>query len=550
MNIVQKIKDIAQKHPYQKAVIFPQGQDSRGRALYSHYTYKKLDQESDFLAAQLLNLGIKPGTKTIMFVKASLEFSLITFALFKIGAIPILIDPGMGRKNLLNAIKSAKPDAMIAVPEIFLAKLIFRNKFSSIKISVSTGSFRIPGTFNLNRLLPPSNWNEPCPFPVYEPKAKDTAAILFTSGGTGTPKGVIYTHDMFLYQAEAIKNMFSLDRHDKDLAGFPLFSMLTMAIGVSSYIPDMNPSRPATANPRKLVQNIIDHGITTVNGSPAIWEKVALYCREKQIQLPSVRSVMMYGAPVRDHIHELFKEVIPNGKTYSPYGATECLPISCMSGDEFLQTMNQYDYKSLGICVGQVLDGLEVNILKENDGQQLCEALEIGEIVVSGPQVSQSYLDNKSANARSKFRDEDGKLWHRMGDMGFKDHNGLLWFSGRKAHKVDAKNNECFYSVPVEYVFNQHKSVKRTALIAIRDEHNRAKPALAVERIDKKTKLASEDDQQFLAELRQLGQENPSSANISDFFLHANFPVDPRHNIKIDRLALSKFFTSVSENDS
>jgi acyl-CoA synthetase (AMP-forming)/AMP-acid ligase II len=130
----------------------------------------------------------------------------------------------------------------------------------------------------------------------------------------------------------------------------------------------------------------------------------------------------------------------------------------------------------------------------------------------------------------------DGKLWHRMGDIGYFDHLGFLWFLGRKTHLVIVDENTVHYPIRVEAIFNQHASVKRSALVKL-THGERIFPGIVIERKDGGTDLSAH----FLQELESLAQSSSHTAMIKHFFLYDHFPVDVRHNIKIDRVKLSQW---------
>ena len=533
MNIAERIVRTSKRIPDKKSVVFSERQ-SDGSYHYPFYTFKQFEERSNQFAHKLTEAGIRPGMRTLLFVKPCLDFSIITFALFKIGAVPVLIDPGMGIKNLLLSIKQVKPEAMVSIGLIHWIRRLKPSSFENVKVKVSLDKVG----FSTNYIYEGLDKADKS-FPVYPAKDEDYSAILFTSGGTGIPKGVLYTHGILNAQTDALQKMFSLDETQSDLPGFPLFALFTLAMGMTSVVPDMDPTKPANCDPAKLVQNIQDNHITFVAGSPSIWEKVGKYCLAHKIKLPSIKQVVMFGAPVRSEIHEMYKKILGNGDTYTPYGATESLPISLISGSEILGSKSEKTKRGDGTCIGMAVPGIEIKIIKATDIPE-AELLElgpedIGEIVVSGLQVTPAYFEMPLENEKAKII-ENGKIWHRVGDIGYLDRDQNLWFLGRKTHRVKVDDTTTHYSIRVEAIFNQHPVIKRTALIQIfRDGH--ITPALVVERLDGNTKLTGA----FKGELEALARSSFHTQMIQDFYLHSSFPVDVRHNIKIDRLKLSKW---------
>ena len=150
MNISDKLEKIIFQFPDKKAVIFPKCKN--GIYSYSHITFSELDGFIHQYAAALKEEGFRRGDKTLLFVRPSLQFHAIVFALFKIGVVPVLIDPGMGRKNLLQAIEDVQPEGLVAEREVHLMKFFFNSSFSSIAKSASTNFFFGLGGLNLNTI--------------------------------------------------------------------------------------------------------------------------------------------------------------------------------------------------------------------------------------------------------------------------------------------------------------------------------------------------------------------------------------------------------------
>ncbi len=541
MNIAGRLEICAKNHPDKKAVVFPEHNKGLNYS-YSHLTFKELQSLTDHYANKLQQVGFKKGDRTLLFIRPSLDFPALVFALFKMGIIPVLIDPGMGKDNLLKAITKVQPQGLIAVNEVHIARLIFREPFKNIKHFVTSGKLRWGKMHRLCDLK--ADWDPAAEssIQIEDIDEEELAAILFTSGGTGIPKGVEYTHKIFSTQTDQLQQIYNLTENDVDLPGFPLFSLFTIAMGMTSCIPDMNPAKPSSANPAKLVQNIIDHKATFAAGSPSIWIKVANYCIQNKITLPSLKYLVMFGAPIPWMLHQQFKKILSHGTTFTPYGATESLPVANISGEFLLQNTVTKTKEGKGTCVGKPLDQLEFKIIEAHDEiishigkAKVLPVGTIGEIIVSGNVVTKKYYSNPLETLKAKIYDEDGKIWHRMGDMGYLDDEGLLWFCGRKSHRV-VQSSHTSYSITCEAIVNNHPEVYRCALIG-----NKRKLALVIERKDKKI-LTGFKREQFEEELISMCKQYPHTQRIETFFFHKNFPVDVRHNIKIDRLALRDQF--------
>ncbi len=435
---------------------------------------------------------------------------------------------------------------MIAEPIVYGVRLLKRSSFTSIKAFYCNCQYSWGTIQPISSLISNKQENTPS----QQLAADELAAILFTSGGTGRPKGVEYTHRIFSTQTALLKQLFSLKPTDIDIPGFPLFSLFAINMGMTSCPPPMNPSKPAHANAKKLVDWIIRHQGTFVAGSPAIWEKVADYCLKTKQQLPSIRYLVMFGAPVSIGLHQKFSSILTHGTTYTPYGATECLPVSCISGKAVLSETAVLSQQGHGTCVGEVVPSVEVKIIRPSKDAipdlreaEILENGSIGEIIVSGPIVTARYFQSAKETARTKiYQPTDSgaiKLWHRIGDMGYLDRDKRLWFCGRVSHAINI-NGQDHYSIPCEAIFNQHPEVKRSALIELNCKKQQCL-GIVIERKDKKI-LKGKRKIQFESELTILAKSFPHTSSIDSFFYAKTFPVDVRHNIKIDRLKLRDIY--------
>ncbi|MCB9061609.1 MAG: AMP-binding protein [Halobacteriovoraceae bacterium] len=536
MNVAQPFTEAAFKNPHKKAVIQPVKRTFRNSYHYKSLSFDELEALCNSYAIQFEKYGLKKGMKTLLFIKPCLEFPAMVFALFKIGVVPILIDPGMGKKNLLKAIVETTPDAMIAEPIIHYLSKFHKGVFKKIDIKITHKSAPFAGAYKLSNHIPTTKQF----YPPLKMNQFDLAAILFTSGGTGKPKGVEYTHEVFITQIKILKDLFKLNENEIDLPGFPLFALFTLSIGMTSVIPDMDPSKPSKANPKKLVRNIIDQKASFLAGSPAIWKNVAKYCLKEKIILPSVKYLVMFGAPIPNSLHRDFCQILPHGDTYTPYGATESLPITNISGSEILRDTAKLTADGKGTCVGRAAPFTEIKIIEisyeaiENlKDAKVLSTNEIGEIIVSGPVVTKSYYQNELANKLSKIYD-CGKIWHRIGDLGYLDESDRLWFYGRKAHAFTISNRP-YFTIPCETIANNHPSVQKSALVKLKKNQTDI-AALIIE-----TSSLTNKTDRLIDEVKEILKHNKTTDQIDEVYFYPKFPVDVRHNIKIDRPKLAEY---------
>ncbi|NTV64864.1 MAG: AMP-binding protein [Oscillochloris sp.] len=545
-NIARYLPRMAAERPNQVAVVAGDGRDRAGKGIYRRLSFAELDQASDRYAWGLAGVGIGRGVRVLLLVPAGLPLISLTFALFKVGAVPIMIDPAMGRRNLAQCIEECAPDAMIGIPAAHLARQIFRRAFRTVRRSVLVGSRYLPlGDVNLEALSLPLR----TPFPAERVAADDLAAILFTTGSTGVPKGVLYEYGMFDSQIRQLYQLYQIAPGEVEMPAFPLFALFNVALGVTSAIPPIDPTRPAACDPAAVIAFMQDQQVTSTFGSPAIWEKVTAYAVERGVTLPHLRRVLMAGAPVPPHIHTRFRHILaPAADTHTPYGATEALPIASASGREVLAALAERDDPTAGTCIGRPAPEVTLRIIGISDepiatwDDSLClPPYAVGEICVKGPSVTKAYVNRPHSTAQAKIH-EGSVIWHRMGDLGYLDAQGRLWFYGRKTHRVETASGP-LYTEPVELLFNQHPAVFRSALVGLAQAAGGGRQAVEpVVLVELKKGLApktAHEHERLLAELRELGAAHPMTAGIARFMIHPAFPVDIRHNAKIFREQLA-----------
>lgn len=503
---------------------------------YLTLSFAELDAEVDAWCARFRSRGIIRGMRTLVMVRQGLPLIAAVFALFKIGAVPIVIDPGMSRESFLRCVARARPRALVGILSARLLSRIFRSAFASVKIRVGASSSLTARLTKKNAARASRRAEAATCYAA----ATDLAAVLFTSGSTGAPKGVCYEHGMFDAQVNLIRETYSIAPGEIDLPLLPIFALFNPALGMTTIVPEIDPRRPAEMDPAKIAQAIIQENVTNSFGSPTLWKKIGDHCLAHNLALPSLRRVLCAGAPVPAALWRDAPSFLPNGELYSPYGATEALPVSSISGDE-IEVL-----RGLGACVGKPVPGVEVRIITLSDERiaTMADTQElprggIGEIIVRGPNVTKTYDDLPPATTAAKIAFAGNfvtaGIWHRMGDCGYFDAEQRLWFCGRKAERVETRT-EILYTEPSEQVFRQHPRIGRCALIGL-GVRGRQQPAIVVEAKPKN----SADAQVWVQELRALALQHAHTAMIKTFFFHPKFPVDVRHNAKIHRLALAQW---------
>jgi len=531
-NIASSLERWADEKPDSPAII----EVSSGK----QKTFKELESESSLLASGLVQYGMKPGNRVLLMIPYGIDFVILAFAMFKAGLVSVLIDPGLGKINLLKCIKQIQPQGMIAISLAHAIRKLIPTIFKSIEHNVTVGKRWFWGGITLKQL----QGSRQMGFKLASMDEEDAAAILFTSGSTGPAKGVLYTHGIFNHQVRVLQEQFNIQNDEIDLPTFPLFGLFNSGLGVTSIIPEMDATRPAHVEPNNIIGPINDFKISSSFGSPALWDTVSQFCRNKNIQLPTLKRIIMAGAPVSGKLIKRFENIVTDEcKIHTPYGATEALPVSLIDRQEILEQTWQFSNKGEGICVGRAIPKVEIRIIAISDHPILKweEAIQltpntVGEIVIKAPWATRTYYNREDLTKLAKIKDGNS-FWHRMGDVGRLDEKNRLWFYGRKNQRV-VTDIKTLYTIPCEAIFNQHPEVKRSALVGI-GARNKQEPVIVIEPKNPKRLKSSVVLNKFKEELLELGTRTTLTQPIKKILFYPKFPVDVRHNAKIYREKLS-----------
>ncbi len=535
-NIAYALEGLARTQAETLAVVMPKGRDASGKRTYETLTYAQLDARSTQYAKALVAYGIAPGTRTALMVRPSPDFFALTFGLLKAGIVPVMIDPGLGRTQLKACLAEAAPEAFIGIPVAHAARIALGWARGSVKRLVTVGRRWFWGGTTTEALLKVDTSTVILP----PTRADDVAAILFTSGSTGIAKGVVYEHGHFVAQVEMIRASCGIGPGETDLPTFPMFALFDPALGMTTIIPEMDFTRPARVDPAMLAELVDDWQVTNVFGSPALLTTVAREAKASGRKWKTVRRVLSAGAPVPVATLEGMRAVLPEGApVLTPYGATECLPVANIRSDEILSETRHLTDAGHGVCVGRIAPPNDVRIIAITDApiadwsevRELPPG-EVGEITVLGPTTTKAYFSRESATRAAKVQ-RSGRTVHRMGDVGYFDAQGRLWYCGRKSHRVELEGRTLF-TAPVEELLNTHPAVFRTALVGVvRGGEKRA--VICVER----EPAATISDDALFDELRALASRHEVTRGLDTFLVHPGFPVDIRHNAKIGRETLA-----------
>jgi len=540
-NILDRLRVTATAAPERPALVFPVGRGSGAATRFETWTYQHVDRVSDAYARGFRSVGITKGTRAVVMLKPGPDLFAVVLALFKLGAVPVIVDPGMGPKRMLHCYETVGAEAFIGVPLAHLVRIARPRAFRSVKVLITVGGPRFWGGHSLRAIAEPSA--DPLPLtPVAE---DDTQVINFTTGSTGPARGVEYTQAGVDAMVETLRSLY--DAHD-DVVSFitlPLFALLDMLLGSTTVLAPMNPTKPASIDAKRLVAVIARFRCTHMFGSPALLNRLGIDAEAAGLSMPSLRVVMSGGAPVMPRIIEQFRRVLaPEARVLATYGATEALPMASSESREFLGQPRAETAAGGGTFLGRPVDGLTFRIVPITDMPMPTAPEEaavtpgaVGELAVRGGLVSPRYHADPANDALAKMK-EGEHLWHRTGDLGRRDAAGRLWFAGRKSDRISTPTGTLF-TAECEGIFNEHPDVGRSALVGVGPPGS-ARPVICIE---PRTALDSASLARIEDQLRALAQAHARTREIDTFLFHPGFPVDLRHNAKIGRDLLAAWAT-------
>jgi len=526
------------RQPSNVALAAAHGRGKDGEPQFRTRSFLELKERVHGYAQAFADQGLQPGDRAGVFITDGIEFVTVVYALQRLGAVPVLIDPGMGVPNMRACIREQKMRALIGVKKAHVLRLVFGKDFADVKVKVVTDAGWFFGAKGLDKLY---QKNAGVEFKAHTPKPGEPATIVYTSGSTGVPKGVVYTHAMMGGQVNGVREVGGFEPGEAHVACFPGFALYAVACGMTVVFPEMDFTKPAKADPSRIIEAMDKFEAHSAFASPALWETFSRAVVEHQHEFPRMRAFFASGAAVQPALLERLLPSIPNGNMYTPYGATESLPVAYIGGRQILEETAAQTAEGKGTCVGKIAPEMEVRIIRitdepiaEMNDDLLLPPGEIGELAVKGLVVTEVYDQRPEHTAKAKMKDADGNVWHRMGDVGTVDAHNQLWFCGRKTHRVECQVDgatKVLHSVPCEAIFERHDDVFRAALTWVGDKPHQT-PVMCVE-------LHGDAKANLVDELKAEAAKFEHTACIEHILVHPKFPVDRRHNAKIEREKLS-----------
>jgi acyl-coenzyme A synthetase/AMP-(fatty) acid ligase/pimeloyl-ACP methyl ester carboxylesterase len=481
-------------------------------------SFAELEQGVQRVAAGLQADGVRPGDRVALLIPPGIDLTVAVYACWRVGAVIVVADAGLGISGLAHALRSAGPQHVLGIDRALVAARLWR----------------VPG-----RRLPVRRLREYAgrdgSLQARSPHPDEEAAVLFTSGATGPAKGVVYTLAQLSAQIEAVRSTYRLTEADRLVAAFAPFALYGPALGVGAVVPDMTVTAPGTLTAAALADAADAIDATVVFASPAALRNVVATAaglgQSHWAALGRVRLVMSAGAPVPARLLRQVGRLLPNAALHTPYGMTEALPVADISLPQIEQAG-----PGNGVCVGRPRPGVEVRLspldrLGRAEGALTAEPGVTGEICVAAAHVKSRYDRlwlTESASARNPG-------WHRTGDVGHLDQAGRLWVEGRLVHVVSAPDGPVT-PVGVEQAIEARDEVTMAAVVGVGPVGTQQVVAVVVPAVGQRASgpLAPPT---LAASVRAAAAPIPLAAVLT----LRRLPTDIRHASKIDRAAVARW---------
>jgi acyl-CoA synthetase (AMP-forming)/AMP-acid ligase II len=514
-NITDLFFAAAEKHPDNIAIIYKKGQ----------LTYKELAQQVKAAAGHFRSKGISAGDRVLIFVPMSIELYKTVLALLYMGATAVFLDEWVSIKRMEACCRIADCKAFIGDWKIRVLGNLLSKEIRNIPVKLSAAMDLSPC---------PSPWERgifSCEEGL-ECASNDihsTALITFTTGSTGTPKAAKRTHHFLFEQFKALIEKIDPQPGDVDMPVLPIVLLLNLGTGATSVIADHKASKPHTLQPAKIIAQVKKHKVNRLTSSPFFIKEVSKYIIQNNIDTSNFTKLFTGGAPVFPNEAELYAKAFPDAKFEVVYGSTEAEPISGIDVKELVK--EKENVLSKGLKVGNIYHRAEVRIIPISDAALTYSEDELhnvslaayqpGEIIVSGHHVLREYFNNEDALKRNKIFAGD-KVWHRTGDAGYLDENGVLYLTGRCNMMIAAESG---YLSPFLFE-NFFQTIEGVSMGTIMKVKNKLRAVIELE--DKSSKAFVKN------------KISKSAVNFDEIIFIKKMPRDPRHNSKIDYAKLKE----------
>jgi olefin beta-lactone synthetase len=492
-------------------------------------SFASLHERVAALAGGLNRVGIQPGDRVGLLIRPGLDLTTVVYACWQAGASIVVADAGLGLRRLGDALRSADPDWLIGIPAGLAAASALGVPGRRIVVG------RAPKVGRIEHSLAELIGGQPAPDRESPDEAE--AAVLFTSGATGPPKGVVYRHRQLRAQLDLVRTICQVTDQDRLVAAFAPFALYGPALGIAAAVPDMDVTRPASLTASGLAKAADAVGATLVFASPAALRNVAATAgslnAEQRRALDGIRLVLSTGAPVSPALLRKVQAVLPRAELHTPYGMTEALPIADISLAE-IESVGPGN----GVCVGLPLAGVRVTVSPLDPwgaatGELTSEAGITGEVCVAAAHVKDRY-DQLWATEQASSRNAG---WHRTGDVGHLDDQGRLWIEGRLVHVVTTAEGPVT-PVAIEHRVEVRDEVEAAAVVGVGPVGAQQVVVVMVPSARRAPGVLA--DPPLAAAVRSV-----AGVPVAAVLVVKQLPTDIRHQSKIDRQRLARWAEDV-----
>lgn len=524
---------------------------------------RDLSERVETMARALYARGVRRGQRVAVLIPPGIDLNTVVYAVWRLGGVVAVADAGLGLARLGAALRSASPDYVVGIRKALV--LARATRVPGVQISAEPAAVR--ALLAEAAAYPELSDDQPEAHGVHsdghsDPGAPDgdaaLGAILFTSGATGPPKGVVYTRGQLRAQMSLLRDTFELADGEGFVAAFAPFALYGPPLGLPCAVPDMDVTAPHTLTAAALADAVAAINATAVFASPAALRNVvataeALSPQQREV-LATPRLVMSAGAPVPTSLLHDVKALMPNAQTQTPYGMTEVLPVATIDPTTLTEDTGRGGQgreeqgdnqgsdgqaRASGVCVGPALEGVQIRIAALTSPAGEDELTDtpgvLGEIVVRAPHVKLRYHRAWGAQQAS----ERPAGWHRTGDVGELDRHGRLWVHGRRVHVVHTSQGP-LAPYPVEHRIAALPDVYDVAVVGVGPDGTAQAVAIIVppQRIGRRDSALA--DPVLAAHVREAAGVPIAAVLVKDWL-----PVDIRHASKVDRTGLARWADTV-----
>lgn len=407
-------------------------------------TFAEVDRRATALACHLQNTGVRKSDRVGLFLPNSIAFALAYYATQRAGATTVVFDSRLRGRELERVLADSQLSLLIAHRDLYSE--VEKARAGELPAWLVQGE----GERSFERRL------EPAARELSQPKLApdDDAVILYTSGTTGEPKGVVLSYVNLAQFPRCMEEVYGLDANTvwgcilpmSHISG-PIYLNAIAAHGSSMVIFDQ-------FNPLSWLEGIEKHGITIFHGVPTVFQLLLGTPSFSNYDTRSVKLVAMMGTTVPVSLMRAFKAAVPHATVVQGYGLTETSPMVTITDAA------RADEKMASI--GKAVPAVEIRLV-DDGGNDVPEG-EPGEIITRGPHVMKGYFRNPAATAE-QIRDG----WLYTGDIGRRDREGYYYHLGRKDDMIITGGLNV-YPAEVENLLCEHPDVQEAVAFALPDE--------------------------------------------------------------------------------